>query len=87
MFGHSTANSAVYLLGKTVKKICYIIISMDYLLLIRYSISGLMPLICVSALGSLLVYYKIFTKVTLDLISAAYSNFVNPVFVIKKYTT
>ncbi|OMJ73149.1 hypothetical protein SteCoe_28217 [Stentor coeruleus] len=54
---------------------------MDPLLLVQYTVSGFMPLVCLSMLGAVFAYKKIFTKVTIDRISASYSNFFNPVFV------
>lgn len=54
---------------------------MDPLLLVQYTVSGFMPIVCLSILGAVLAYKKIFTKVTIDRVSASYSNFFNPVFV------
>jgi predicted permease len=54
---------------------------MEYIALIRYSVSGLMPLTCISVLGAILSYKKIFTQATINSISSQFSNFLSPIFI------
>jgi predicted permease len=57
------------------------VVNMEYLALIRYTVSGLMPLACITMLGATLSYKKIFTESTVKSISTQFSNFFNPIFV------
>ena len=51
------------------------------LLILQYTVSGLMPLVSISILGGILAYKKIFTCESTKKIAAAYSNFFAPIFI------
>ena len=54
---------------------------MDPLSLLKYTVSGLMPLVVTSLTGALLAQKKILTHPTINKITASYSNFFCPVFI------